>query len=113
MDSTSCEVHYVPPAVGNDGYYNVSVSCGSFDDTLRLLPEEKNLELRMYADATFLEVYFQQGRTAITVDAAMDSSSDVALYGDGVTVVSDATAYSLRSIWVSEDDVRNAGRVYF
>ena len=112
-DSTSCEVHYVPPPSSDDesSYYNVTVTCGDFDDTLRLLPEETSLELRVYADATFLEAYFQQGRIAITVDATMDSSSDIAMYGDDVTV-SDATTYSLRSIWVSEDDVRNAKRVY-
>jgi sucrose-6-phosphate hydrolase SacC (GH32 family) len=116
-DTTSCEIHYVPPSTSSSSssvneYYNVSVSCGSFDDTLRLLPEETDLELRIYSDATFLEAYFQQGRIAITAVATMDSSSDVTMYADSDVSVSSATAYSLRSIWVSEDEVRNAARVY-
>ena len=113
-DTTSCEIHYVPPSSSSsvNEYYNVSVSCGSFDDTLRLLPEETDLELRIYSDATFLEAYFQQGRIAITAVATMDTSSDVTMYADSDVSVSSATAYSLRSIWVSEDEVRNAARVY-
>jgi len=113
-DTTSCEIHYVPPSSSSsvNEYYNVSVSCGSFDDTLRLLPEETDFELRIYSDATFLEAYFQQGRIAITAVATMDKSSDVTMYADSDVSVSSATAYSLRSIWVSEDEVRNAARVY-
>ncbi|CAJ1407970.1 unnamed protein product [Effrenium voratum] len=46
-------------------------------DRLRLLRGERSLEIRIFADATFLEVFFQQGRLAMTVDAAPLQAADL------------------------------------
>eukprot|EP00912_Choanoflagellata_sp_UC4_P001140 UC4_evm1s708 len=52
---TSCTVHYTPNTNISAPYHEVSVSCGKLIDTLRILPNEKTIELRIFADWTFLE----------------------------------------------------------
>merc|ERR1719502_1781022 len=54
-----CEVDYTPPTDDAASYYEVPVSCGGKKDTLRLLPSESSLELRIFSDWTFIEAYFQ------------------------------------------------------
>ena len=67
--STTCSVDYVP------GAQNVSVSCGNLKDVVPLLPSEKTFEIRIYSDATFLEAYFQRGRSAMTQVSGMSPTA--------------------------------------
>merc|ERR1719414_2859997 len=68
----TCQVEYSPPGDKSKPIHEVPVSCGKLRDVLRLTPGEKTVELRIFADATFLEAYFQRGRVVMTVRHKMD-----------------------------------------
>lgn len=111
-NAMDCTIAYEPPADPTK-MYNVTVSCGSFKDDLRILPDEKSIEVRMYTDATFVETFFQQGRVAITSTATVSNTSDVTIVNnDGSVVVDSIDAYPIESIWVSEKNVRDSPRVF-
>ena len=59
-----------------------------------------------------LRVFIQQGRVATTVKLAMDDTTDIALTSSVDATVTSAAVYPMGGIWVSEDDVRHAARVY-
>ena len=90
----------------------VNAQCGSFKDSYPIVPDrESSLDVQIFADATFLEVFLQGGRVAMTVKCGNGVLADDA----PLTVSGDVTSldvYSLRSIWVTPDDVRDAPRVY-
>jgi hypothetical protein len=46
----------------NAAYYEVPVNCGGTADTLRLLPGESSVELRLFNDYTIVEAFFQKVR---------------------------------------------------
>jgi len=52
----SCTIAFTPGAA------TVPVVCGGTKDTLTLLPDEKTVELRLFADWTFIEAFFQWSR---------------------------------------------------
>jgi sucrose-6-phosphate hydrolase SacC (GH32 family) len=106
-----CEVDYTPPIDDDASYYEVPVSCGGKKDTLRLLPSEKSLEIRVFSDWTFLEAFFQQGRVAMVVNNAMSDNTDYSLTAS-VPMTADATVYPMKSIWVEPEEVRKQPRVY-
>lgn len=98
-ENLSCAVEVVP--VRGD-MTDMEVLCGSaagtVADKLRLLATEDYLELRIFADATFLEVYFQKGRTVMTVPYAPPITSELFISADQETAVNVST-YSMKSIW--------------
>jgi sucrose-6-phosphate hydrolase SacC (GH32 family) len=108
----ACTVDYTPPSNASAPYYEVPVSCGDAKDTLRLLPSEKTLEIRVYSDWTFVEGYFQKGRAAITRTAALNDAMDIALASTAPVTVESANAYPIKGIWTSPHEVRKAPRVY-
>eukprot|EP00756_Hemistasia_phaeocysticola_P019743 Hpha_TRINITY_DN15680_c1_g1::TRINITY_DN15680_c1_g1_i1::g.99886::m.99886/K01193/INV, sacA; beta-fructofuranosidase len=108
--NVACSVDYTPPAAGED-YADVPVDCGGVKDTLRILASEKTLEIRVFSDWTFLEVFFQRGRVAITVDAALADDADYAIESSQ-SLSASATVYPIGGIWVTPDEVRKAPRVY-
>jgi sucrose-6-phosphate hydrolase SacC (GH32 family) len=103
--STTCSVDYVP------GAGNVSVSCGSVKDTVPLLPSETTFEIRIYSDATFLEAYFQRGRSAMTVTSGMGNTTQLSIIADPDMKV-DAQAWPIKGIWTTPEAVRAQPRVY-
>lgn len=109
--SLACNVHFTPSTNVSSPFNEVGVSCGKTQDTLRLLPTERTVEIRAFLDHTFVEVFFQSGRTAMTAVVALDDEADVALQTTG-PVKASATAYPIRSIWTTPENVRNAPRVY-
>lgn len=111
-DSTSCTVAFTPATNASAPFNEVPVTCGGFKDTLRLLPTETTVELRVYTDWTFTEAFFQNGRVAMTIAAGADDSADVSLTSDADVTVASATLYPLKSIWTTPDAVRKAPRVY-
>lgn len=109
--SIACQVHYVPPT-NKSANYPVQVSCGGVVDTLMLTPSETTIELRVYADWTFVEAYFQKGRVAMTAVVALEADSTVLLTSSADTTVAAVDVYPIKPIWVTADAVRNAPRVY-
>lgn len=122
-NATTCSVDYVP------GAKHVNVSCSSsapcfgrghllpdgttsfFKDTVSILSSETTFEIRVFSDATFLEVFFQKGRAAMTIPAAMSATTELSVLAP-VKVGVNATAWPMRGIWVTPDAVRAAPRVY-
>eukprot|EP00435_Cladocopium_sp_Y103_P016885 s2795_g4.t1 len=101
------EVFYEPV----ESKLDVDAICGDIKAPLRLLADEKSLEIRIFADATFLEVFFQGGRLAMTVPFAPAISSEL-MISSTVETSAEVSAYAMKSIWVNEDYVRKQSRVY-
>ena len=113
VGDTNCAVDYAPPADAAAAIYHVNVTCGETVDSLPLLARETSLELRVFADWTFVEAYFQGGRVAMTAAAGLDANADVTLTARGAPVkATAATVYPMASIWVTEEQVRAMERVY-
>jgi hypothetical protein len=90
-----CSIEYTPATNASAAYYEVPVTCGGTTDTLRLLPSEKSVELRVFSDHSFIEAFFQRGRVAMTVPSTLgqpDSGylSDAADMGVVTTVAMEA-----------------------
>ena len=82
---------------------------GSRSDTLKLLPGEERLTLRVFTDRTVVEAYFNDGRVAITsgVNAAMvqAGSPQIVAYATAAGALASAEAWRMGSIWVSKEQV--------
>jgi hypothetical protein len=68
-----CTVTWVAPAGAQAAradddheYFEVLARCGNTTQPLRLLPGERALEMRVFCDWTFVEVFFQRGRVVMT-----------------------------------------------
>ena len=85
--------------------------CGGKNTTLRLLATETTLEMRIFADATFAEVYLQRGRTAITLVSAFKDDATMAL-GASAPTKTNVSVYPMKAIWVDEAAVRATPRYY-
>mmetsp|Transcript_5879 Transcript_5879/g.18217 ORF Transcript_5879/g.18217 Transcript_5879/m.18217 type:complete len:452 (-) Transcript_5879:62-1417(-) len=112
IDRASCNVDYTPPANASMPFYEVPVSCNKLKDTVRLTPGEKTIEVRVFADATFIEAYFQKGRAAMTLAVPMTDATRVAVASKASIVVQSVEVYPMKSIWVQPEDVRKTPRVY-
>ena len=110
--ATTCTIDYTPPS-GNAAYVDVPVTCGSFKDTVRILSSEKTLDVRAFADVTFIEAFFQRGRTAFTVAGGIADTADIGFTSTAATQVQNIAVYPIGGIWVSPEDVRGAHRTYF
>lgn len=104
-----CSVDYDPAAGG--AYADHAVRCGGKNTTLRLLATETSLEMRIFADATFAEVYLQRGRTAITLVSAFKDDATMAL-GASAPTKTNFSVYPMKPIWVDEAAVRATPRAY-
>lgn len=63
---------------------------------------------------TVIEVFFGEGRVAMT-DMLRDSvgtDADITVISTADITVPSVTAYPMKSIWVTPDEVRTAKRVY-
>ena len=113
-----------PPATGKreHEYYEATARCGNTTQPLRLLPDEKAVELRVFADWTFVEVYFQRGRVAMTTPLALGKSAAFSLLRSGggsgtgtgaAADVASAVVYPMKPIMTTPEAVRAAPRVLF
>ncbi len=114
-----CSVAYTPPTPGSAaGYHEVPTSCVgpgvAAKDTLRVVAGEDSIEMRLFADATFVESYVQRGRVATTANfgGLRADGAAVGLVSDAGVVVRDLHVYPMRSIWTTPEEVRKAPRVY-
>lgn len=107
-----CNVHFHSDVNTTAPFYEVPVSCAGRTDALRLLPTEKTVQIRVLADASLVEVYFQAGRVAMTIGSNLDNTSQVALVADKAMTLPSTAVYPMRSIWVAPEEVRKAPRVY-
>ena len=72
-----------------------------------LLPGDKAMDVRVFMDSTFIEVYVMEGRQAITLK--MDSTTDfqigVEAFAGADAAVTDVAVYSMGTIWASVEEV--------
>jgi len=103
-------VDYVPPS--NNGVSSVRVGSGTTVDTLKLSPNDKTIDMRLFVDNTFTEAYWMGGRVAMTIVTAATEDADVTVGTDqtGVTLAS-ATVWKVGSIWVSPEEVKKTPRM--
>jgi len=97
------------------------VGGGGVFDTLKLLDSDLSIDIRIYIDNLFAEVYFQGGRVAMTVntpatdDAGITLSSSIPCrhYPDDCSAHTSAkaTAWSVSSIWVTPEEVLRTPRL--
>lgn len=87
------------------------VGGGGVADTLKLLESDKTIDVRLYVDNTFAEVYYQGGRVSMTVNTPASDDADVEVSSSAGGVTATATAWSVSSIWVSPEEVLRTPRL--
>lgn len=92
------------------GANSAKVGGGKVFDTLKLLDSDESLDMRLYVDNTFTEVYFQGGRVAMTVNTPASDDAEVELSSSAQGIAS-ATAWSVSSIWVTPEEVMQTPRL--
>ena len=107
-------IDYTPPAADATGASVVPVSCPSIraTDSLRLSPKDRTIDVRVFVDNVMAEVYFQNGRVAMTVPSFCHSDTcgmAVGASAGGASLAS-ATAWAVKSIWVSPEEVLQTPR---
>jgi len=108
----ACTVAYAPPTNASAPFYEVPVVCGTTKDTLRLTSSETTVEIRAFSDWTFVEAYFQQGRTAMTVVGGLGDTTGLSLTSTEALTAASVSAYPMKGIWTTPEAVRKAPRVY-
>lgn len=58
------------------------------------------------------QAYFQRGRIAMTVDAGLADSGDYSLTSDADISLASASAYPIKDIWVTAEDVRKTPSIF-
>ena len=90
---------------------SVTVGGGGTTAQLNLLPGDKNIDLVLYVDNTFTEAYWMSGRAAMTVVTPTSGGmDDVTLCANDTGVTASATAWEVRDIWVTPEEVKNMPR---
>jgi hypothetical protein len=79
---------------------------GGVSDKLKLSPSDTTIDMRLFVDNTFTEVYYQGGRVAMTTNtkASKAAGMSVSADKDGITL-KNAKAWKVGSIWVTPEDV--------
>lgn len=78
---------------------------------LNLLPADTQIEIRIFMDNTFAEVYFMGGRVAITSTTAATDDAGFTLFSDAAVTAVNVSAYHVDPIWVSPAEVKSTPRV--
>lgn len=82
---------------------------GGVQDTLQLSSADKTFEVRVFADQTVVEVYFMDGRVAMTMSGptqvANGSVSVLANSTAGSATTFSGSVYEMNGIWVSPEEV--------
>jgi len=109
---TEMFIEYAPPPTATQNATSqVQVGSGGTTDVLNLLPGDKTLDLVLYVDNTFTEVYWMGGRVAMTIVTPSSSGQDdasISANQSGVTV--SVTAWAVGSIWVAPEQVKSTPR---
>jgi len=93
------------------GASTARVGGGGVSDTLNLLDSDQTIDIRLYIDNTFAEVYYQGGRIAMTVNTPPTDDADVQLRSTVPGITATATAWSVSSIWVTPEEVLRTPRL--
>lgn len=92
------------------GASTATVGGGGVSDTLNIADSDTSIDVHIYVDNTFSEVYYQGGRVAMTVNTA--ATDDAAVFvSSSVAGTVTATAYGVGSIWVTPQEVLRTPRL--
>ena len=83
--------------------WSVKVSFGGTSDELPLLPDDKELILRVFLDGTVAEAYWMGGRVAMTVDTKPTDAVSIA--ASAAATLTEATVFAMQDIHTTVDDV--------
>ena len=79
-----------------------------------LLPGDAEVDVRLFVDNTFAEVFVMQGRLAITLKFDQNPISDVGMElfnaGDVAVAATNVNVWAVKPIWTSVEDVLEAAR---
>jgi sucrose-6-phosphate hydrolase SacC (GH32 family) len=84
---------------------NSTTDRGAPGPMLNLLPSDKQIDIRVYYDQTFAEVFFMNGRVAITKTLAGSAAADHAVFSSAAITANNVSAWSVNSIWTTPEDV--------
>ena len=104
-----CTVHFVPQLRSSSAYTEAQVRCGVSIDTLRILASETTLDIRIFSDNTFAEIFFQKGRVAMTLAAAFDATAEVSVLSTA-SAVAEVKVFPISTAWTGLREVREAPR---
>lgn len=105
VGAMTCTIDFV-------SHTKTDVECGGVKDNLRLLDSEREVEIRIFTDWTFSEIFFQKGRTAMTVANIVNDDTTVSLASSIDIKAASVVAFPIKGIWTTPEAVRNAPRVY-
>jgi sucrose-6-phosphate hydrolase SacC (GH32 family) len=105
--NTSVTVGVVPAA------QNSTVVPDTFPQhaSLRLVPGETNVEIRVFVDRFIGDAFFQQGRETFTFDVRHNAHAGMRLRASENSVASRIEVWRLGNIWVSEAEVLGTARM--
>eukprot|EP00937_MAST-01D_sp_MAST-1D-sp2_P004367 g4367.t1 len=95
----------VDAATGAGAPWTVKVGFGGTTDDLPLLPDDKDITLRIFLDGTVAEAYWMGGRVAMTVDAAAAIAARVSASGGAGATLSAAVVHAMGDIHTSVESV--------
>lgn len=84
---------------------------GRLSDSLKLSPQDKTIDFRVFTDVVFSELYLMGGRVAMTMPSHCSTTCGMTVVADatGVTLAS-ATAWKVSNIWVTPQEVLSTPR---
>jgi hypothetical protein len=117
-DAVDCTMQYTPPTNMSEAFSDMPVRCGTVESTVPVLNGDRSVELRILLDNRFGEVFWQQGRAAMTVGPSEGSA--LSLFNATSPVIFSSTAdlavnvdiYPMNGIWTSAAAVRKEPRVF-
>lgn len=105
-------VDYKPPANGESETKVIVGAVGGKTDTLKLLSSDETIDMQLFVDNTFTEVYWMSGRVAMTTTTDATAAADVTVSADiSGTTLAYAKAWKVGSIWVTPEEVLRTPRL--
>lgn len=74
-------------------------------DTLRMMPDDTILSIRAYVDRSLTEVFWQNGRVAMTIATPSASGTGMAVAANASVEVMESKVWSVEAIWTSTQQV--------
>jgi len=88
---------------------------GGRSASLKLLPGETEITLRVFTDRTLVEAYWMDGRVAMTSatkpEMAKSGLDQVSVFSSVENEIASASAWAMESIWVTTEQVLSTPRV--
>ena len=81
------------------------------NQSLKLLPTDETIEMVLYVDNTFTEAFWMGGRVALLMETISSGGDDGVTVSASVDATVSATAWEVKPIWVSPEEVKQTPRL--